>query len=221
MNGPEIIWVLPIGKGIPITQTVTTTWFIMALLVAFSIFITRGLKTKPGGKQVIAEVIVDGIYNLTETTMGKRFKNFAPYIGTILLLVGVSNISGLLGLRPPTSDLNTTLGLSLITFFLIHFTGIKAKGVGGYLKGFLEPMPFLLPINLMGEIATPISLSFRLFGNILGGLIIMTLVYQALGWIALLPIPAVLHAYFDLFAGLLQSFIFGMLTMVFVSLASD
>jgi F-type H+-transporting ATPase subunit a len=221
VNGPEIIWVLPIGKGIPITQTVTTTWLLMAILVGLSIFLTRGLKTKPAGKQVIAEVIVDGIYNLTETTMGKKFKNFAPYIGTILLLVGVANISGLLGLRPPTSDLNTTLGLSLITFVLIHFTGIKTKGIGGYLKGFLEPMPFLLPINLMGEIATPISLSFRLFGNILGGLIIMTLVYQALGWIALLPIPAVLHAYFDLFAGLLQSFIFGMLTMVFVSLASD
>ena len=222
MNGPEIIFVIPFGeRGIPVTQTVTTTWFIMLLLVGLSIFLTRGMKIKPGKKQVIAETIVDGIYNLTETTMGKQFKHFSPYIGTLLLLVGFANISGLLGLRPPTSDLNTTLGLALITFFLIHFTGIKAKGVGGYLKGFLEPMPFLLPINLMGEIATPISLSFRLFGNILGGLIIMTLVYQALGWFSLIPVPAILHMYFDLFAGLLQSFIFGMLTMVFVSLASD
>jgi len=222
VNGPEIIFVIPFGeRGIPVTQTVTTTWFIMLLLVGLSIFLTRGMKIKPGKKQVIAETIVDGIYNLTETTMGKQFKHFSPYIGTLLLLVGFANISGLLGLRPPTSDLNTTLGLALITFFLIHFTGIKAKGVGGYLKGFLEPMPFLLPINLMGEIATPISLSFRLFGNILGGLIIMTLVYQALGWFSLIPVPAILHMYFDLFAGLLQSFIFGMLTMVFVSLASD
>lgn len=219
MNGPQVIFTI---FGIPVTQTVTTTWFIMAVLVGFSIYLTRGLSLdKPKKKQVIAEMVVDGIYNLTETTMGKRFKNFSPYIGTILFLVGISNISGLFGLRPPTSDLNTTLGLSLITFVLIHFTGIKVKGIGGYLKGFLEPMPFLLPINLMGEIATPISLSFRLFGNILGGLIIMTLVYQALGFIALLPIPAILHFYFDVFAGLLQSFIFGMLTMVFVSLASD
>ena len=221
MNGPEVIFVIPIGNGIPVTQTVTTTWFIMALLLGLAIFLTRKLETRPGKKQVIAEILVDGIYNLTETTMGKQFKNFAPYIGTILLLVGISNISGLFGLRPPTSDLNTTLGLALITFVLIHYTGIKYKGVGGYLKGFLEPMPFLLPINLMGEIATPISLSFRLFGNILGGLIIMTLVYQALGWFSLIPVPAILHMYFDLFAGLLQSFIFGMLTMVFVSLASD
>lgn len=221
MNGPEVIFVIPIGEGIIVTQTVTTTWFLMALLVALSIFLTRKMATKPGKKQVIAEVIVDTIYNLTETTMGNKFKNFAPYIGTILLLVGVSNISGLLGLRPPTSDLNTTLGLALMTFVMIHVTGIKHKGVGGYLKGFLEPMPFLLPINLMGEIATPISLSFRLFGNILGGLIIMTLVYQALGWFSMIPVPAILHMYFDLFAGLLQSFIFAMLTMVFISLASD
>lgn len=222
MNGPEIIWVIPFGEnGIPITQTVVTTWFIMLVLFGLAIFLTRKMAVRPGKKQVVAEIIVDGIYNLTETTMGKKFKNFAPYIGTILLLVGVSNISGLFGLRPPTADLNTTLGLALITFVLIHTTGIRAKGIGGYMKGFLEPMPFLLPINLMGEIATPISLSFRLFGNILGGLIIMTLLYQALGWFALIPAPAILHMYFDLFAGLLQSFIFGMLTMVFISLASD
>jgi len=222
VNGPEIIFVIPFGeRGIPVTQTVTTTWFIMLVLFGLSIFLTRKMSIKPKKKQVIVETIVDGIYDLTESTMGKQFKHFSPYIGTLLLLVGFANISGLLGLRPPTSDLNTTLGLALITFFLIHFTGIKAKGVGGYLKGFLEPMPFLLPINLMGEIATPISLSFRLFGNILGGLIIMTLVYQALGWFSLIPVPAILHMYFDLFAGLLQSFIFGMLTMVFVSLASD
>jgi F-type H+-transporting ATPase subunit a len=152
--------------------------------------------------------------------MGKKFSNFAPYVGTIILFIGVANISGLLGLRPPTADLNTTMGLSLMTFILIHFMGVKSKGLGGYLKGFLDPMPFLLPLNILGELATPISLSFRLFGNIVGGLIIMTLVYQALGNFAVL-VPAVLHAYFDMFAGLLQSFIFAMLTMVFVSLASD
>ena len=110
MNGPQVIFTI---FGIPVTQTVTTTWLIMAVLVGFSIYLTRGLSLdKPKKKQVIAEMIVDGIYNLTETTMGKRFKNFAPYIGTILFLVGISNISGLFGLRPPTSDLNTTLGLS-------------------------------------------------------------------------------------------------------------
>jgi len=219
--GPEVIWSFEIaGRNIIISQTVTTTWFIMAVLIGISILLTRKLSLVPGKKQMVAEMLVDTIYNLTETTMGKRFKNFAPYIGTLLLFIGISNISGLFGLRPPTADLNTTMALSLMTFVLIHFMGFKSKGVGGYLKGFMEPMPFLLPLNVMGELATPISLSFRLFGNIVGGLIIMTLVYDALGNFALV-VPAVLHAYFDLFAGLLQSFIFAMLTMVFVSLAAD
>lgn len=221
--GPEVIWVLNIlGKEVVVTQTVTTTWFLMAVLIIGSIVLTRNLSLVPGKKQVVAETIVDGIYSLTKTTMGRKFENFAPYVGTLLLLIGLSNISGLLGLRPPTADLNTTMALALMTFVIIHFTGVKSKGVGGYLKGFLEPMPFLLPLNILGELATPISLSFRLFGNIVGGLIIMTLVYNGLGMFAsFIPIPAVLHAYFDLFAGLLQSFIFAMLTMVFVSLASD
>lgn len=219
--GPEVIWSFTVaGRNIVVTQTVTTTWFIMAFLIGISILLTRKLSLVPGKKQMVAEILVDTIYNLTETTMGKKFKNFAPYIGTLLLFIGVANISGLVGLRPPTADLNTTLALALMTFVLIHFTGFKSKGFFGYLKGFLEPIPFLLPLNLMGELATPISLSFRLFGNIVGGLIIMTLVYEALGSFAVI-IPAALHAYFDLFAGLLQSFIFAMLTMVFVSLASD
>ncbi len=220
MNGPEVVFVLPIGEGIPITQTITTTWLIMIIIISLSIFLSRKLKIKPNKRQVVAEIIVGGIYDLTKKTMGEKFKNFAPYVGTLLFLVGLANISGLLGLRPPTADLNTTLALSIMTFFMIHYTGIRMKGVGGYLKGFLEPLPFLLPINIMGEIATPISLSFRLFGNVLGGLIIMTLVYQALGVFAVI-VPAVLHSYFDIFAGLLQSFIFAMLTMVFISLAAD
>lgn len=218
--GPEVIWVLPIGEGIPITQTVTTTWFIMAVLVAVSILLTKKLTIIPGKKQVIAEIIVDGIYKLTKTTMGKQFENWAPYVGTILLFVGFANISGLLGMRPPTADLNTTMGLALMTFVLIHSNGFKSNGFAGYLKSYLQPMPFLLPLNIMGELANPISLSFRLFGNVVGGLIIMKLVYSALGSFALF-VPAVLHVYFDLFAGLLQSFIFAMLTMVLVSLKSN
>lgn len=219
--GPKIIWVLEIaGKRIPITETVTTTWIIMAALILLAFFLTRKMELVPGKKQVVAEMLVDTIYNLTETTMGKKFVHWAPYIGTLMLYIGIANISGLLGFRPPTADLNTTLGLALMTFFLTQFMGLKSKGLGGYLKGFLDPMPFLLPLNIMGELANPISLSFRLFGNIVGGLIIMTLVYQALGYFAVF-VPAVLHAYFDLFAGLLQSFIFAMLTMVFVSLATD
>ena len=128
---------------------------------------------------------------------------------------------------PPTADLNTTLSLALMTFFLIHYNGIKSNGIGSYLKGYTEPMKLITPINIIGEIATPISLSFRLFGNLVGGMIIMSLIYSGLASVSQglgigvpilqFGIPVVLHGYFDLFSGLLQTFIFAMLTMIFVS----
>ncbi len=223
--GPEVVFNLPteglLGYDIAITQTVTVTWFIMAVLMIFSIMVTRNLKKVPGKSQNVVEMIVDAVYNLVKQTMGEKRVGFAPYMGTILIFLAIANISGLFGLRPPTADVNTTMGLAIMTFFMIHFFGIKYKGTGSYLKGFLDPMPFLLPLNIIGELATPISLGFRLFGNIVGGLIIMQLLYGAMGTLAFIPVPALLHVYFDLFAGILQSFIFTMLTMVFVSMAID
>ena len=171
---------IPIIGGVPVTETITTTWIIMAILIIGSIIFTRNLKRIPNGIQNIVETVVGSVYNLTETTMGSDKVGFAPYIGTLMMYLALANLAGLLGVRPPTADLNMTLSLALITFFMIHFNGIRRKGVLGYLKGFTEPFFLLTPINLIGEIATPISLSFRLFGNIVGGSIIMALVYSAL-----------------------------------------
>lgn len=228
--GPRIVFELPMG--IQVTETVTITWMIMAFLVIVSILLTRNFEKVPKGIQNAVEAFVKVVYDLVESTMGKDKIGFAPYIGTLMMYLACANLIGLLGLRPPTADLNTTLALALITFALIHGNGIRKKGIGAYLKGFTEPFFLLTPINLIGEIATPISLSFRLFGNIVGGLIIMSLVYSALGAfttsilhinipIFQIGIPAALHLYFDLFSGLLQTFIFAMLTMVFVSGAMD
>lgn len=214
--GPEIYEI----AGYQISETVMVTWLIMAVLITFFFFATRKLTTVPSKFQAAIEVLVDGINTLVKQTMGEKNKKFAPYIGTLLLFIATSNLAGLVGLRPPTADANTTIGLSMMTFVSIHAFGIRSKGLG-YFKGFLEPFPLLLPLNIIGELATPISLGFRLFGNIVGGMIIMSLLYGALGWFAVLPIPAVLHIYFDLFAGILQSFIFCMLTMVFISMAID
>jgi len=208
------------GSGLILSQTVITTWFIMLVLILFAVFARRRMDRIPKGVQNFMEMLVEAIYNLTKQTMGNENAGFAPYVGTLLLFIGISNISGLFGIRPPTSDLNTTFALAIMTFCMTHYFGVKNKGFG-YLKGFLEPFPLLLPMNIIGELANPISLSFRLFGNILGGLIIMNLLYGALGMWGLIPVPAVLHVYFDVFAGLLQSFIFTMLTMVFVSMAMD
>lgn len=207
-------------SGLILSQTVITTWFIMLVLILFAVYARRRMDSVPKGIQNFMEMLVEAIYNLTKQTMGPERVAFAPYVGTILLFIGISNISGLFGIRPPTSDLNTTFALAIMTFCMTHYFGLKYKGFD-YIKGFLEPFPLLLPMNIIGELANPISLSFRLFGNILGGLIIMNLLYGALGMWGIIPVPAVLHVYFDVFAGLLQSFIFTMLTMVFVSMAMD
>lgn len=228
--GPYIVMELPFG--IPLSQTVVTSWFLMAIIMILTFLGTRNLQMIPGRGQIVVETVVGGINNLTKQTMGEKNAHFAPYIGTLIIFIAFSNLSGLVGLRPPTADINTTLGLALITFFMIQGFSIYSKGIIGYIKSFFQPIVFMAPLNVIGELATPISLSFRLFGNITGGLIMMSLLYSALGYatevvlhipipILQVGIPAFLHIYFDLFAGLIQSFIFSMLTMVFVANALD
>ena len=229
-------WIAIIGN-FKISETVIVSWFIIAALALVSFFLTRNLKKVPTTKrQVFLEYAVGVLYDMVNNTMGekvvKRMPNIVPYIGSLFLFFACSNLIGLLGFRSPTTAIDTTLAWALITFFMIYFTGIKFNGLA-YFKGLLEPLPFLLPLNIIGEIAKPISLTFRPFGNILGGAVIMALIYQFLGWLSsLIPgigtipigqlvIPVPLHLYFDLFAGLLQSFIFIMLTMVFVSNAAE
>ncbi len=238
--GPRIIW--DSGATVPgleflgtfkITETVVVSWGIMIFLVVLSIMATKKLEKIPNRRQLVVETIIGAVNNLTKQTMGEDKMSFAPYMGTLLLFLAISNVLGLIGIRPPTADVNTTIGLALMTFVLIHVSGVRRKGIGGYLKGFAEPLAPMLPLNIISEIATPISLGFRLFGNIVGGLIIMSLVYSALGALSAalfgpnIPpifqaaIPGVLHVYFDLFAGILQSFIFTMLTMVYIAMAMD
>ena len=226
---------LQIG-GFKISTTVTTSWIIMAALIIASYFLTRNLKKVPTSKvQIFLEFAVTSLKNLVTTTMGdkavKQMPDMIYYIGSLFLFFACSNLIGLLGFRSPTTDLDTTLAWAIITFCMIYYAGVKFHGLK-YFKGLLEPIPFLLPLNIIGEVAKPISLSFRPFGNILGGAVIMALLYQFLGWLStLIPgvsipigqlvIPVPLHLYFDLFAGLLQAFIFIMLTMVFVGNAAE
>ena len=172
--------------------------------------------------QNIVELIIETMENFTIQNMGEKYKYFGNWFFGVFCFILTSNYIGLLSFRSPTADLATTLALSLSTFTLIHFMGIKVNG-GAYFKGYIEPMPVLLPLNIIGEIATPISLSLRLFGNILGGTIIMGLINSALSQGPILlqvvgfgAITPVLHAYFDVFAGFLQTFIFVILSMTFI-----
>ena len=234
--GPLIVFNLQIPGTdivIPISNTVTVTWFIMIVLAIACVLVTKNFEKIPKGVQNVTELLVDTIINITKQTMGADKARFAPYIGTVLLFLAISNTIGIVGVRPPTADVNTTMALAIITFCMINYNAVKSKGLGARLKGLTEPMFLLTPINIIGEIATPISLGFRLFGNIVGGLIIMDLFYNMLQTLSTalfganaLPVfqialPLPFHLYFDIFAGLLQSFIFAMLTMVNVSMAMD
>ncbi|HOA82117.1 MAG TPA: F0F1 ATP synthase subunit A [Defluviitaleaceae bacterium] len=216
-------YVLPVhigGEEFYITQSIISTWIVMLVLIILALvvrFYISRFKAIPKGFQNVIELIVEVVNSFTISTMGERNKRFASFYGSVFLFILFSNLWGLLGMRPPTSDLSTTFAMASMTFLMVQYYGIKTGGIKNYLKGFLDPLPFLLPLNVIGELANPVSLSFRLFGNIVGGVIIMGLIYAALPGLLQIGIPAVLHVYFDVFSGVLQAFIFVMLSMIFVS----
>lgn len=205
------------GVDIPITHSMVTTWVIMLLLMALGYRAGRCLEPVPGPLQNSMEMVVEGVDWLVETTMGPDKKGFAPYVMALGMYLVAANLTGLIGVRMPTADLNTTFALSLLTFFLAQYYSWRQKGIRGYVGRFFTPLPFLFPLNVIGELANPVSLGFRLFGNMLGGLIIMGLVYSFVPVI----LPVLPHIYFDFFVGLIQAFIFVMLTMTYIALAMD
>jgi F-type H+-transporting ATPase subunit a len=230
--GPRIIIWFDSGplKGFYITETVFYAIIVAVAIIIFALVSTRNLKRDPKGAQGIAELIVEYAYKMVEGNMGKHCLAFAPFIGTLFLFLVVSNALGLLGLRPVTADINTTFALSGLVFLIIQYNALKSHGFIGYLKHFADPYPFMVPIKIMEEISFPISLGFRLFGNILAGVIVMALMFSGLGYLSEellhLPIPAFeaviplpLNLFFDIFEPILQAFVFSMLTMVFVSKA--
>lgn len=217
LKGPGVVFEL---FGLPITESIRNMWIVMAILIFVAILLRNSLKREvPTGLQNFTELLVEGINSLVTSTMGDDKKHFAPYMGTLLLFIGFANIVGLFGFLPPTADVNVTIALAGLTFILIHYSGLKKKGFG-HIKGMAQPMFLFLPLNIVGELSKPVSLAFRLFGNIFAGSVILAMIYGDYGVLSLF-IPIVPHMYFDLFAGLLQSFIFVMLTMVFVTLALE
>lgn len=212
-------------KNIVIPETIVNVYIILLAFLVFALIVNRKIKNAdpnkpPSGLLNVMEIAIEGVQNLVKQTMGEKQVWFSSYIFTLMAFLLVANLFGLLGFTPPTSDYSVTLTLALITFTLTQFFSIKNNGVLGYFKSYTEPMAFLTPLNIIGEIANPISLSFRLFGNILSGVIIMSLIYNALGLVAPLITP-ILHSYFDVFAGVLQTFIFSMLTMIFIGGSFD
>lgn len=241
VTGAKILISIPELGGFMLTETVVVTWAVMAVLIGVCIFMTRNLEVHPTKKrQVIAEYLVDAVQNMVKNSMGERFLTtwYVPFIGALFALSAGCSLSSMVGAYAPTSDLSTVLGWSLFVFALITYNKFKTNGLKGYLKSYTEPIPIMTPFNIIGEIATPVSMAFRHFGNIASGGVVTALVYGALTALSgmllgLLPgalgdvlsnipifaagIPAVLSLYFDLFSSFLQAFIFCMLTMVYVS----
>jgi F-type H+-transporting ATPase subunit a len=229
------------GKEVPfITDTVVVMWIIMAFLMIASFVLTRRLKTTPGKTQNALEALVELIYNLCKSTIGHHWKPFAPYLGTLLLFLVCSNIIAIfnilptgtfwaqrlhiealadfeLEMAPPTKNFNVTLCLSLMTMVLVVFSEFYYKGFRGWLRTFYRPLPVNGFVKVLDYFARPVSLCLRLFGNILGGLIVMSLLYYAFPIAA----PALVGIYFDLFDGMLQAYVFVFLTMIFLQEASE
>jgi len=211
------------GHTVWLTTTHISLVIILIAITAFAIAANRAIKKAdpdkvPGMFLNIVEYLVESVDSLTRSNMGIRGYQFSNYIGTLAMFILVSNISGLFGLRPPTADYGTTLSLALVTFVLIHYNGFKYQKAS-HVTDLFKPLP-LTPINIIGELATPLSMSLRLFGNILSGTVMMGLLYaliprlvQAFIW----PAYGTLHVYFDVFSGAIQTFVFCMLTMVFIS----
>ena len=211
------------GHTFWITTTHVCMLIIILVLLAFSIAANRVMKRAadvPGGFQNVVELIVEMLDKMVHGVMGKSGDKFVNYIGTIFIFILISNISGLFGLRPPTADYGVTFPLALLSFVLIHFNQFKYQKPKEIWVDMCSPLPPWLPIwfpiNVISELAVPVSLSLRLFANILSGTIIMALIYALLSKIAYFW-PGALHAYFDIFSGCIQTYVFCMLTMTYIS----
>lgn len=211
------------GQTLWITTTHVCVLIVMLVLIGFSIAANRAMKRAsevPTGFQNVVELIVEMLDKMVHGVMGKKGEKFVNYMGTIFIFILFSNLSGLFGLRPPTADYGVTLPLALITFCIIHFCQFKYQKPKDIWKSMCSPLPPWLPlwfpINLISEIAVPISLSLRLFANVLSGTIIMALIYALLSKFAYFW-PGALHAYFDVFSGCIQTYVFCMLTMTYIS----
>lgn len=209
---------------ININRDIIVQWVIILLLTIVAYALTRNLKRIPSKRQVILESLYTYVENLVRNGIGDKFISFIPYIGTLVIYLLSLNLIGIIGIAPPTSNLSVALGLGLSSFLVINYTAIKRNGLVGYAKGFGQPYLLMLPINVMERIMLPISLTLRLFGNMLAATILIEMIYSALGSITIfaeIGLPIIAHAYFDLFDGTIQMLVFTMLTMINIKMTCE
>lgn len=241
VEGPRRMFSILSESGEPvfsISESVVTGWLVILIILVVCLILTKDLKKVPETKrQCAAEYIVKTVNNMVKVNMGSDSIGYAPYIAAVFAYIIVGTLISMIGFRSITADISVTGGLAVMTFVLITYTKIKFNGVGGYLKQFINPL------NIISEVATPVAMALRLFGNVAGGMIITLILYLALGAasgalynvmgippiqdvgyvfnIFQIGIPAVLSIYFDLFSGAIQSYVFIMLTMAYIKMGKE
>lgn len=234
---------IPILGDLQISETLVVSWIVMALITGLCIWLTHDLKVeKISKRQAVAEMLVEMANKFVIGNAGEKFRKLIPFVAALFATSVVSNLISLIGLRSPTADLSTEAAWAIVVFIMITAQKIKTSGIGGYLKGFTTPIAVMTPFNVLSELATPISLACRHFGNILSGVVINALIYEALalasskllgllpgmlgGVLSQIPIlsvglPAITSVYFDWFSGVMQAFIFCMLTVMYIANAAE
>lgn len=235
ITGAQVYFTIPMPvMDLPITESQVNAAMVVLSVLGLCLYLTHGISVVPHSKrQLAAEWMVEKVQDLVEDNMGPRFAAFAPFVGGIMAISAFSSLASLLGLFPPTSDMNIVAGWAILVFVIITYYKLKG-GLFPYVKGFFEPVFVFAPFNIIGEVATPVSMSFRHYGNVLSGMVISTLIafalqnlsHMLLGWLPgvlgqfpflQVGLPAILSLYFDIFSGLMQAFIFAMLTMLYIA----
>lgn len=207
------------GGKITFDEGTVVSWIIMAVFLIVGIILTRGLKVQGeiSKRQLFLEMCVEKMHSFFHKNMGKDGDRYIPWLMTVAIYIGACNMCGIFGFKSPTKELNVTLGLALTSIILVQYAGIHKKGTKGWLKSFAKPVAIVLPINLLELIIKPMSLCFRLFGNIIGAYIIMKLIE------AVVPVglPVALSLYFDIFDGFIQAYVFVFLTSLYIQEAIE
>ena len=212
------VFTIPIFGGIEVLESVVVTWIIMAVIMVLSLILVHNLKVRQiNSRQAALESGISFLYDFFQSLLGKGGKAYIPYLITIVIYIGIANMIGLFGFKSPTKDLNVTISLAVMSIILVEAAGIRKKGVKGWLKSFAEPIAIIAPINVLELFIRPLSLCMRLFGNVLGAIVVMALIKHLLPLIVPLPFSF----YFDIFDGVIQAYVLVFLTSLYIKEAIE
>lgn len=214
----NVVFTIPFFGGIDVLESVVVTWIITGIIMIASLILVHGLKVRQiGRKQAALEKGICFLYDFFEELLGKDGRAYIPYLITVVIYIAIANMIGLLGMKSPTKDLNVTASLAVMSIILVEAAGIRKKGVKKWLKSFAEPIPIVAPINVLELFIRPLSLCMRLFGNVLGAVVVMALIK----YLVPLIVPLPFSFYFDIFDGVIQAYVFVFLTSLYIKEAIE